>query len=109
MRINIANDYTDTPGGRYISQGPFSGEDFRNKILIPALKNAISNNKEKLEIDFDGVYGYGVSFLEESFGGLIREGFKYNDIKKYIIFISNEDDTIIPKIEKYLKEANDRL
>lgn len=108
MRINIACDYTDTPGGRYISQGPFSGEDFRNKLLIPALKNAISN-KKKLEIDFDGVYGYGVSFLEESFGGLIREGFKYSDIKKCIIFISNEDDTIIPKIEKYLKEANDRL
>lgn len=57
-------------------------------------------------MNFDGLYGCGVSFLEESFGGLIRKGFLYSDIKRYIQYIANEDDTIVPKIEKYLKEAN---
>jgi len=41
MNINICKDYTDTPGGRYISQGEFSGEDFRNKDLDEDYKQAL--------------------------------------------------------------------
>lgn len=33
MNINICKDYTDTPGGRYISQGEFSGEGFQKQIV----------------------------------------------------------------------------
>ena len=31
--INICNDFTDTPGARYRSEGDFSGEEFRETIL----------------------------------------------------------------------------
>ena len=33
MEINIVKEFTDTPGGRYIKQGPYSGEEFRETIL----------------------------------------------------------------------------
>lgn len=70
--INIAKDYTKTPGGRYVSQGDYSGEDFRIKILEPKFFEA-KENKEKLIINLDGVYGYPASFLDEAFGGLARK------------------------------------
>ncbi len=35
MILKISEDYSETPGGRYIKEGKFSGEDFRNTHLIP--------------------------------------------------------------------------
>lgn len=37
--IYIARDYSDTPAGRYKSDGNYSGERFREELLYPALKN----------------------------------------------------------------------
>ena len=64
-------DYVPFPGGRYETDGPYSGEFFRENHLLPALRNAISHGTI-LEVELDGVPNYGVSFLEECFGGLIQ-------------------------------------
>lgn len=72
MTIIRVADYARSPGGRFRSDGPYSGEWFREEIVKPALANAISAG-EKLEIELDGTSGYGSSFLEECFGGLIRK------------------------------------
>ena len=105
MNINICKDYTDTPGGRYIIQGEFSGEDFRNKILKPKYIEAIDNG-EKLKIDLDGGYGYGSSFLEEAFGGLIRELDKNYNQALYLIEIKSVyEPSLIDDISKYINEA----
>ena len=63
-KISIANDFSVFPGGREPIDGPFSGQEFRDNFLLP-----IFTNNEKVIIDFDGVRGYGSSFLEEAFGG----------------------------------------
>jgi hypothetical protein len=45
------------------------------------------NEKSVVSVILDGVAGYGSSFLEETFGGLIRRGFsvsELNDILKII-------------------------
>ena len=65
--IVIGTDFSDTPGGRYFDDGPFSGQRFREEFLIPALKN-----NDNVVVDISGVEGYGSSFLEEVFGGLVR-------------------------------------
>ena len=105
MEINIAKDFTDAPGGRYKSDGKFSGEEFRLKYLEPALKE--ENNKE-ITINLDGTFGFPPSFLEEAFGGLARiKGIKKEDILKRLKFISNEEPFLITKIHQYIKEAND--
>ena len=66
-KITVGSDFTKTPIGRYREDGPFSGQVFREDFLIPALKE-----NDSVVIDLSGVEGYGSSFLEETFGGLIR-------------------------------------
>jgi hypothetical protein len=65
-------DFALSPGGRYIADGAFSGEWFRDDILVPALRAAIEASAV-LRVELDGTSGYGSSFLEETFGGLIRK------------------------------------
>jgi hypothetical protein len=69
MTISVAKDFSDVPWGRYPTDGNFCGENFREKLLVPALHSA-----EKVIVDLDGAEGYGSSFLEEAFGGLVRKG-----------------------------------
>lgn len=69
--IEIGKDFSRTPGGRLISDGPFSGQLFRDRTLAPALKDAVARG-DKVTVVLDGPRGYLSSFLEEAFGGLIR-------------------------------------
>jgi hypothetical protein len=73
LRIEVGKDFSRTPGGRYINDGPDSGELFRDRFLVPALRTAIERG-DKLVVVLDGPRGYLSSFLEEAFGGLIRYG-----------------------------------
>ncbi len=105
MKIKIATDFSRIPGARYPIEGDFSGQEFRKKILLPQLKEAI-NNHEELIIDLDGTAGLGTSFLEESFGGLIREDhMRYKDIIKTLKFISTEEPDYIEEILSYINDA----
>ena len=65
--IDISKDFSDVPAGRYKNDGPNSGEQFRDELLIPALQTG-----GQVEVLLDGAEGYGSSFLEEAFGGLVR-------------------------------------
>lgn len=65
--IDVGTDFSEFPAGRYRTDGDFSGEVFREDVLVPALRD-----NERVEIKLDGAMGYGSSFLEEAFGGLIR-------------------------------------
>lgn len=106
MIIKIAVDYTETPGARYYSQGPYPGEEFRDKFLYPKYLECLEKN-EHLVVDLDGGYGYGSSFLEEAFGGLIRRLKKENkDYKKtlqLIEIISYDEISWIKKITGYME------
>lgn len=104
LTIIIAKDFSDTVGGRYRAEGDYSGEQFREELLEPKVKEAISNN-EKLLIDFDGGYGYPTSFLEESFGGLIRIGFESTVILNLLILKSEDNPKIIDRVKNYILEA----
>ena len=101
--INIISDYTSTPGGRHICEGPFSGEDFRETLLIPKFNEA-KEKKQKLLINLDGGYGYATSFLEEAFGGLARI-YGAKGVLDTIELVSNDEPAIIEEIIDYVKEA----
>lgn len=103
IRINICNDFSKTPGARYRAEGPFSGERFREEVLVPNYEKA-KNNKEKIIIELDGGYGYPTSFLEEAFGGLARI-YDANEILDIISFISNDEPSLIEEIVAYIKTA----
>ena len=107
IEIKISRDFTPTPGPRYIRESDIdnSGESFRQKILYPTFKQAL-DAKKKLIVDLDGTAGYGTSFLEESFGGLIRvEKMEYKTIVNNLELISKEEDFLIDDIQHYLKDA----
>ncbi len=102
MIIRISDDFTKKPGGRLISEGNFSGELFREKYLKPAYIKS-QRDSETLTIDLDGGYGYGTSFLEEAFGGLVRD-LKDPSIQK-IKIVSDEEPEQIEKIHGYIQDA----
>jgi hypothetical protein len=87
--IKIA-DFTRYPGPRYEADGPFSGQEFRNTILIPALRDAIADN-EVISVLLDDVAGYGSSFLEEAFGGLVRAGFDARELNTHLRIVAQGD------------------
>lgn len=66
--INLGREFAKDLGPRYFALGPHSGEEFRDDVLIPAFKQA-----NTVIVDLDDVEGFSASFLEEAFGGLVRE------------------------------------
>lgn len=102
IKINVAKDFTRWPAGRYRVDGPFSGEVFRDDLLLPALTEA-----ETVEVDLDGTRGYGSSFLEEAFGGLVRLGrFTSEQLLKRLRIISNEDPSLTQEIQSYIQHSH---
>lgn len=106
-KIKISEDFSVMPGGRYIDEGKYSGEEFRDTLLLPKYEEA-EENGEKLIIDFDGCFGFATSFLEEAFGGMVR---KYNKIGilKRIEMISRDDETVPETISGYVKDAEKKV
>ncbi|WP_122454162.1 STAS-like domain-containing protein [Pseudomonas viridiflava] len=68
--LYVAKDFTKMPCVRMRDDGKRSGQEFRDDILLPALRA-----NKKVTVDLDGVLTLGSSFLEEAFGGLVREGY----------------------------------
>jgi len=95
--IKVATRYP-SPGPRFKVLGPSSGEEFRDWLVTELEKG------KELTVDLDGTEGYGSSFLEESFGGLIRLGFD-PDLVFGIKIISNEEPELIDEIKGYIKDA----
>lgn len=77
IKVSVANDFSKGPGGRFLADGPFPGEAFRRKHLVPALRGG-----GIVFVSLDDTFGYGSSWLEEAFGGLVRDGFKYGDLRE---------------------------
>ncbi|ADL56759.1 STAS-like domain-containing protein [Gallionella capsiferriformans] len=99
--VNVARDFSRYPAGRYLEDGPASGQAFRDKFLLPSLKEA-----KGLTIELDGTRGYGSSFLEEAFGGAVREGFAPATVTQTFTLIS-EDNSLVAEIHDYINHGSD--
>lgn len=97
--INLAKDFSRYPAGRYVDDGPWSGQKFREDFIIPKLETCAH-----LTINLDGTRGYGSSFLEEAFGGLVRSGYSSSDVLARIKLIS-KDPTLIMEIQDYIRNG----
>lgn len=100
-RLVVAERFSEYPAGRYRKDGSYSGEVFREDLLIPLL-----NKHDEVHIDLDGAMGYGSSFLEEAFGGLVRvHKLSSSKLKKQLRFKSNEEPLLIDEIWLYISDA----
>ena len=108
QKIHIATDYTRRPGGRYIKDGDHSGEEFYKKVLQPQFKQIFQKaDGTKLEINFDGTYGYASSFISEVFRRLVIEFKDKSKIKSLLTFVSNDDPFLENSIIRVLDETDE--
>lgn len=102
--IKIAQDFTRFPSGRYKKSGSTSGEAFREKFLQAPIQQG-----EKVTVDFDGTLGYGSSFLEEAFGGIVRAlNLPADFVLEHLELISS-DPSIPEEVRQYIIDAGRRL
>lgn len=83
--IKVAEDFSDAPGGRA------SGEEFRKKVLDPALKEG-----ELVKIDLDGTFGYPIAFLKAAFEDVGVD-------RQRIILISQEEPSLRDRIHNIME------
>lgn len=102
MRLKISEQFSVTPGARYRSDGPFSGQEFFEDSLKPMFLEAQAAN-EILKVDLDGTEGYATSFLDEAFGRLATE-FGSEKAWKGITLVSNDEPDWIEEIKSYIFE-----
>lgn len=101
--VNVARDFTRFPAGRYKKNGKTSGEAFRERFLEEPLRQG-----EDVQVELDGTIGYGSSFLEEAFGGVVRKlGFPAKRIREHLT-IKSIDVALIEEIMGYIDEADRR-
>ena len=104
--ISIAREFSITPGPRYKSEGDFSGELFRETILLPRFQEALASGS-RLHIDLDGAEGYSTSFLEEAFGGLARCLRSSASVLEVLDLTSSDEPYLVDEIKAYIIEALD--
>src|SRR5690625_574326 len=100
--IDIAKDFSRFPTGRKKRDGNTSGEEFREKHLMPLVAK-----RTPLTVILDGTIGYGSSFLDEAFGGLVRECNISADEALSLITLETKNKALKQEIIKYIKEALD--
>lgn len=103
IRLRVA-EFSTTPGPRFKSQGSYSGEEFREKLLEPAFLQ-VRDNGGKVVVVLDGADGYPSSFLEEAFGGLARV---YGiDVVSGIVSVECDDAPfLIDMVADFIRDAN---
>lgn len=100
------------PGSRFIRLGPQSGEEFKNYLFERLVEiygqDFKSNQNSTILVDLDGTVGYGSSFLEEGFGGLLRMGVPYSIVNSLKIK-SNEEPELVEEIDEYIQDEYKKL
>ena len=101
VEIRVA-DFSVAPGGRLKTYSLYSGEEFRESVLLPEIRGG-----NKIRVLLDGVRGYGSSFLEEAFGGLVRklEWTSERDIADKIELVSEENPSWVEESYEYMRDS----
>lgn len=99
--IHLAKAFSKFPAGRYKTDGPYSGQAFRENYLRGPLREG-----KKVVVFLDGTAGYGSSFLEEAFGGLVREEKISEESLKDKLSIKTEYENLETRIWKYIEAAS---
>lgn len=100
VKYIFIKEYTKYPGGRFVRLGPYSGEDFREKVLREIFKSGKS-----IEIDATGVVtSFSPSFLDEAFGTLAKE-YGFEKFKTTVRLFSDDNPSLTEKMMYYVERA----
>lgn len=96
--VSIAKDFSRFPAGRFVTDGPYPGETFREQL-------AAKLRAGKVVVILDGTLGYGSSFLEEAFGGLVRKRlFTVEQLREKLV-VRGSDQSVVDEIWSYITDA----
>ena len=106
--LDVADQFSKRPFGRYRADGEErSAEAFRDTLLIPAILR-----HEHVTVDLSGTNYYGSSFLEETFGGLVRKiraradlNFTQDDLNKRLKIVHTKLSSIEKEANQYIQKA----
>lgn len=111
MILTVATDFSRTPGVRSLGEGDYSGEVFLSRCLYPRFAEAMRQG-QKLTVNLDGTAGYATSFLEASFGGLVRGDREHNipgtdlrTVQRYLHLVCTDDPYLLEEIAEYMHDA----
>ncbi|MFT4929850.1 MAG: hypothetical protein ACI8WB_005985 [Phenylobacterium sp.] len=94
-------EFDPKPYGRYPDDGEGCGQNYREKILAPALRQ-----HDKVHVDLTGYNRYGRSFLDEAFGGLIREShFSGDEVNNKLTYSHDLLQSLITVIDDRIDAA----
>jgi hypothetical protein len=96
---DFAESFSKYPGGRYRRHGPFSGEEFRDDVLMPLV-----DKHKKVKLNLTGTYGFGSSFIDEAFGEMGKK-FGVAKCRDLLIFISEDDPALVDLIWAKIAKA----
>jgi hypothetical protein len=103
---DVADRFTPDIGGRFRSDGEFSGEEFREAVVLPLVREALETGRS-IRFNFDGVTGMPTSFLEEAFGGLFR---LHRDLPtERVLQLVKIEAPDTPKLWPYVRFAEDAM
>ena len=92
--INFVREFTDCPGGRLEIHGDYSGQEFREKILKPALQNY-----DRVKLEMNGAVGFPSSFIDEVFGILASE-IGYDVLRAKLVIDLSDDPLAMKEIDE---------
>ena len=99
VELSVAKDFSEFPAGRYDADGPYPGQKFR-RLLVERLSGG-----NTVTVLLDGTMGYGSSFLEEAFGGLVRdEGFAVAVLTEKLKIVAS-DESLVKEVWSYIESA----
>lgn len=105
VEINVARDFSEEPGARYYTDGPKSGQEFFETLLLPKFEDVKDDAQSVLVVNLDGTWGYASSFISGAFGELARK-FGAALVLKKIRLISDDDTSLTETVINEIKSPD---
>ena len=106
--IDVGADFSIAPYGGRRQDSDYSGERFREEFLKPIFTEP-GKYSRPVTIILDTAEAYSAAFLQEAFGGLVREGYatpdEFNADVKLVIKERQGFGVYVRVIDRFLAEA----
>jgi hypothetical protein len=94
-------DWHATPKFRFKTEYEFSGEVFRDEVLVPELRE-----NEHVHVDLTGYNRYGPSFIDEAFANIIRKGiFSPEYLEEHLSYSHEHLPRVVEQIDQKIDKA----
>lgn len=97
---NVAKMFSRFPGGRRRANGDFSGEEFREDVVLPLLQKY-----KRVTFDLTGSAGYSSGFLDEAFGEL-GSIMPLDEVSRRVKLVAVDDPDAVEIAWERIRDAN---